>query len=224
MEILIVSGGSIEKDFALDFLKNNTFEYVIAVDKGAQFCKDAGISPDILVGDFDTVKPEVVRYFEKAGVPVRRFRPEKDDTDIEIALQIAKEKIMNDKNLVHSDDDGIAILGGTGSRLDHMLGTLYCMAGIARKVKCELVDAHNRVRILRPGGYVLRREDCLGPYISLLPIGGDVKGVTLKGFKYPLNNHTMTCCNSLGISNELVETEGRISFEEGLLGMFETKD
>ena len=61
MKILIISGGSIEKDFALDFLKKCTFEYVIAVDKGAQFCKDCGIHPNILAGDFDTVKPEVVQ-------------------------------------------------------------------------------------------------------------------------------------------------------------------
>ena len=218
MKILIVSGGSIETDFALDFLKKNTFEYVIAVDKGAQFCKDTGIRPDILVGDFDTLDTSVLDFFEKNGVPVRKFRPEKDDTDMEIALRMAKEKIDD------ADNSAVTILGGTGSRLDHMLGTLYCMAGISKEVKCELVDAHNRVRILKPGSYVLNRSECFGDYISLLPLGGDAKGITLKGFKYPLENYTMTCCNSLGISNELVDEKSVIRLADGLLAMFETRD
>lgn len=219
MKILIVSGGSIEKDFALDFLKKHTFEYVIAVDKGAEFCKDAGIRPDVLTGDFDTLAPEVLRFFKKTGVPVRKFRPEKDDTDMEIALGMAKEKLER-----RPEDHRVTILGGTGTRLDHMLGTLYCMAGIGPEVPCELVDAHNRVRVLWPGSYVLNREACFGPYVSLLPIGGDAKGITLTGFKYPLTEHTMTCYNSLGISNELVEEEACISFREGVLACFETRD
>ncbi len=224
MEILIVSGGNIDSDFALGFLKKNGYDYVIAVDKGAQFCYDQGIVPNLLTGDFDTLSPKTLRHYEEWGTPMRRFRPEKDAADIEIALQTAKELLEGQAGKDTQGKGRITILGGTGSRLDHMMGTLYSMAGLGPEIPCELVDASNRVRMLWPGTYPVRKADCFGPYLSLLPVGGDARGITLTGFKYPLTGHTMTCDNSLGVSNELLEEEGCISFRKGLLACFETRD
>ena len=68
------------------------------------------------------------------------------------------------------------------------------------------------------------RKTCTKSYISLLPIGGDVTGITLQGFKYPLHMHTMTCANTLGVSNELTGERGKISFQTGILACFETRD
>ena len=62
-------------------------------------------------------------------------------------------------------DHMITILGGTGTRLDHMLGTIYAMAGLGPDYPCELVDAHNRVRLLWPGTYVKERKTCTKSYI-----------------------------------------------------------
>lgn len=219
MQVLIISGGSIDTKYALAFLSKRTYDYVIAVDKGALFCWENGIRPDLLTGDFDTLSPEILKNWEEKGIPVRRFRPEKDDADIEIALEEAREFLM-----AQAENRMITILGGTGTRLDHMLGTIYAMAGLGLDFPCELVDAHNRIQLLWPGTYVKERQQCAGPYISLLPIGGDVTGVTLRGFKYPLHLHTMTCANTLGVSNELTEERGIISFQTGILACFETRD
>lgn len=219
MQVLIISGGSIDTKYALAFLSKRTYDYVIAVDKGALFCWENGIRPDLLTGDFDTLSPEILKNWEEKGIPVRRFRPEKDDADIEIALEEAKEFLM-----AQTENRMITILGGTGTRLDHMLGTIYAMAGLGPDFPCELVDAHNRIQLLWPGTYVKERQQCAGPYISLLPIGGDATGITLQGFKYPLHLHTMTCANTLGVSNELTEEQGIISFQTGILACFETRD
>ena len=239
MQVLIISGGSIDTKYALAFLSKREYEYVIAVDKGALFCWENGIRPDLLTGDFDTLSPEILKKWEAQGVPVRRFRPEKDDADIEIALQEAREFLAagEQQRITHAQEEAsvsyvdgnaadhmITILGGTGTRLDHMLGTIYAMAGLGPDYPCELVDAHNRVRLLWPGTYVKERKTCTKSYISLLPIGGDVTGITLQGFKYPLHMHTMTCANTLGVSNELTENRGMISFQTGILACFETRD
>lgn len=240
MQVLIISGGSIDTKYALAFLSKREYDYVIAVDKGALFCWENGIRPDLLTGDFDTLSPEILKKWEAQGVPVRRFRPEKDDADIEIALQEAREFLSAGSKASTVQGNGepeeqtrltdteteriITILGGTGTRLDHMLGTIYAMAGLGPDFPCELVDAHNRIQLLWPGTYVKERQQCAGPYISLLPIGGDVTGITLQGFKYPLHMHTMTCANTLGVSNELTENRGMISFQTGILACFETRD
>ena len=236
MQVLIISGGSIDTKYALAFLSKRTYDYVIAVDKGALFCWENGIRPDLLTGDFDTLSPEILKNWEEKGIPVRRFRPEKDDADIEIALEEAREFLMaeaeNQTKLADVDahterktkNRMITILGGTGTRLDHMLGTIYAMAGLGPDFPCELVDAHNRIQLLWPGTYVKERQQCAGPYISLLLIGGDAIGITLQGFKYPLHLHTMTCANTRGVSNELTEDRGTISFQAGILACFETRD
>ena len=224
MRVLIISGGSIDPTYALAFLSKREYDYVIAVDKGALFCWENGIRPDLLTGDFDTLSPEILKNWEEKGVPVRRFRPEKDDADIEIALEEAKEFLMAKAENKTAENSMITILGGTGTRLDHMLGTIYAMAGLGPAFPCELADAHNRVQLLWPGVHERERQQCAGPYISLLPIGGDVTGITLQGFKYPLHMHTMTCANTLGVSNELTEDRGIISFQTGILACFETRD
>lgn len=229
--------GNIDEDFALGFLKERRFDRVIAVDKGARFCYKYGIEPFLLTGDFDSLEPEILRDYEKKGIPTRRFRPEKDETDMELALWTAKEMIGEDAgenagacrdtgngNTFVRADGTVTILGGTGSRLDHMMGTLYAMAGFGPEIPCELVDVNNRVRMLWPGVYRVHKKDCFGPFLSLLPIGGRAAGITLTGFKYPLSEHVMTCDNSLGVSNELTEEEGCIAFREGLLACFETRD
>lgn len=74
MQVLIISGGSIDTKYALAFLSKREYDYVIAVDKGALFCWENGIRPDLLTGDFDTLSSEILKKWEAQGVPVRRFR------------------------------------------------------------------------------------------------------------------------------------------------------
>ena len=231
MKILIVSGGNIDQDFASGFLKDQYYDRILAVDKGAQFCHEQGLQPTMLIGDFDSLLPEILDVYEETGITVRRFRPEKDAADIEIALQEAKEMLRESnerQNCVFEEKKDrsslVTILGGTGTRLDHMMGTLYSMAGLGPEVPCQLVDANNRVRMLWPGTYPVSRSECFGPYLSLIPIGGPAEHITIRGFKYPLTDHRMTCDHSLGVSNELVSEIGVISFRRGLLACFETRD
>ena len=107
MQILIISGGSIDTKYALAFLSKREYDYVIAVDKGALFCWENGIRPDLLTGDFDTLSSEILKKWEAQGVPVRRFRPEKDDADIEIALQEAREFLAagEQQRITHAQEE-----------------------------------------------------------------------------------------------------------------------
>ena len=92
-----------------------------------------------------------------------------------------------------------------------------------RGVDCRIVDKHNRVRMISQG-IAIKREDQYGSYVSLFPFSPQVKGLTLTGFKYPLDHDTLECYHSLGVSNEIVENEAEISFEDGVLLVIESKD
>lgn len=86
-QTVIVSGGMVEKDFALSILKSEETEFVIGVDRGLVFLYDNEIKPDYIVGDFDSVPRKLVEYYrEELDVPVREFNPVKDASDTEIAL------------------------------------------------------------------------------------------------------------------------------------------
>ena len=212
---VIITGGRIEEPFCPKYIKKQPFDYYIAVDSGLQFFYEQNLIPDLIVGDFDSVREEALRFFEKQeGIEWLRLIPEKDDTDTECAVRQA---ILRGYEQIH-------ILGGTGSRLDHMLATVGLLGiGLEEHVEIFLLDAHNRVRMIDKS-FVLLRKEQYGNYISLLPVTPNVTGVTLTGMKYPLSDYTMMCYKSLGVSNEIVEDAAEIQLKEGVLLVVESKD
>ena len=115
------------------------------------------------------------------------------------------------------------MIGGTGTRLDHVMGNFgQLFYAHSKGVKAELVDANNRIRVLNHED-TISKKDQFGKYVSLIPIY-EARGVTLTGFKYPLKDHTLVFEQSLAISNELEAEEGIISFSEGKLPLIESRD
>lgn len=217
MRTLIVSGGRIDPDFALPFCQNNEFEQIIGVDGGLDFLHRYEIMPTHIVGDFDSAEPGLEEYYHSwKEVEIRRFDPVKDSTDTQIAIELALELWS----------DSVTILGGTGSRLDHVLGNIQSMMlARAAGVDCEMVDANNRIRLIEEET-ILKKDQQYGRFVSLLPLTTLVEGVDLIGFKYPLCNHTFTSTGSagLGVSNEIVADEAKIRMKSGVLILIESLD
>jgi len=217
MRTLIVSGGNINQDFALAFYQKEKYDRIIGVDNGLKFLRRAGIKPTHIVGDFDTAAPELVAYYRAMPeIEIRTFNPVKDSTDTQIAIELALEL----------GSDSIVILGGTGSRLDHVLGNIHSLM-LAKKagVDCEILDEHNRIRLISENT-TLKMAEQYGDYVSLIPLTSVVDGVDLIGFKYPLKNHTFTSTGSagLGVSNEIIEEEAHICLKSGIFILIESGD
>ena len=205
---VIISGGSLDSDFALAFLKEHSFEILIGADRGILFLKEAGLKPTHIVGDFDSAAGDALEYFRNfPEIPICQFKPEKDLTDTQIALELALELLA----------EQIFILGCSGTRLDHVMANIKIL-DLARKkgVPCFLVDAHNRIR-LADGPVTIKRRDQYGKYVSLFAFGETVKGISLKGFYYPLTNYDMISGDAIGVSNEITGENGDIQFRSGRL-------
>ena len=215
MKYLIISGGHIDDAFALEWLQQNKYDVMIAADSGMNFLHRNNIVPDIIAGDFDSVSSNSLETFERMpDVEMLRLNPIKDDTDTEFVIREA----------IRRGAIEIAVLGATGTRLDHVLGNMHLLGiGLQENVSIQLVDAHNRIRMIS-GEVELRKEDQFGDFVSLLPIDGNAKGVTLEGFKYPLQDAVIPSFSSLGISNEIVEDVVRVKIKEGVLLMIESRD
>ena len=213
--ILIVSGGSIEDAFAETWMKQYKPDYVIVADSGMEFMRRIGKVPKMVIGNFDSVSIEALSFFkEKEGIVWKQLNPVKDDTDTEFAIRQA----------IRLGTEEITILGGTGSRLDHVLGNVSLLGiGLSEQVQMQIVDEHNRIRMIDKA-IRIKKEEQFGDFVSLIPYSGTVTHMYLKGFKYPLADYSMEQFNSIGISNEIVEEEAEILFEEGILLVIEARD
>lgn len=214
MKTFIFSGGTTDIAFAADVLAEETDVTAIAVDRGLDTCLSLGISPDVVIGDFDSVSEEGRLFLKDNAARVRKLNPIKDDTDTEAALDYA---------LAHTEGE-IVILGGTGTRIDHLLGNLSILGkAFAYDRDVVLLDTHNRIRLVRDT-FRIAKEKQFGSYISVFPWQGTARGVTETGFFYPLSDAVLTGVTSLGVSNEIVEEEAVISVEEGVLMVIESRD
>ena len=212
---LIVTGGKIDEDFARSFLEKESFQKIIAVDGGLEAAERLGLIPDYVVGDFDTVRSDVLERFRQMPFIVwEQHKPEKNETDTELALLTA----------ARQGCEAVDILGALGGRMDHAIGNIQLMYQFfCQGMEVNIYDARNRLYLL--GGHkVFHREEVYGKYISFLPMTETVEGLTLRGFKYPLQRRTIGLGTSLCISNELKREEGILELERGVLLCVEAHD
>ena len=221
--IVIIGGGNINTSFAKEFIDrlDKSSLSIMACDSGYENCLAIGLEPDIVIGDFDSISREAYEKLQHSNAEVIKLNPVKDDTDIEAAVNIAIHKT--------SFGEFIYILGGTGKRLDHFLGNVNLLGmGCLKQRKVVIVDEYNYIQMISAGQVLnLSREGeeaQFGHYVSIFPYGGKATGVTMTGFKYPLENATIEGFNTLTVSNEITEEVGSISLKEGYLIVCETRD
>ncbi|MGN0395424.1 MAG: thiamine diphosphokinase [Coprococcus sp.] len=211
MTYLIVTGGLVKEQVIDSTLSIYDFDYIIAVDKGIEVCHRADIKPNLIIGDFDSANRSIVQRY-KEDCDVITLNPHKDDTDTEAALIYA----------IEHEASQIIILGATGSRYDHAMANIGLLKKCTdRNIKAYIIDDHNRISMINKDTRVNKSEYT---YISLLPYGGDVCHVALSGFEYDGDDICFELGTSLGISNSIISDYGDISFQNGYLILYETKD
>lgn len=181
---------------------------IIAADGGANHCAGLGLVPDLLIGDLDSTAPEILHNLQAKGVVVHRHPPAKDATDLELALDLALAR----------GAATVRLLAALGGRWDMSLGNILLAAHEKyRAMRISLTGEHCLLHLIHPGEPFAVRPSRPGSKVSLLPLKGDVHGLTLQGFQYPLANASVPFGSSRGISNVLVEAEGVVQLAQGLL-------
>ena len=180
---------------------------LIAADGGAKHCRALGLTPHVLIGDFDSLAPADLAALEAAGTRVIRHPARKDQTDLELALDYALAEGAND----------IVILGALGGRWDQTFANLLLLALPAlSSTRIRLLDGTQEISLLRGPGQLTLTGNA-GDTVSLIPIGGDAHGITTSGLEYPLRDETLNFGSTRGISNVMLERQATISLTEGLL-------
>ena len=212
---VIISGGALDEGFAEEIMAQNEGACVIGVDKGLEFLYRRGILPQYIVGDFDSIDPEVISYYRnETHVSIREYNPIKDASDTEIAIRLAM-------TLGSSE---MLILGATGGRVDHLWANIQTLAVACEAgVKAWILDPRDKIWVTnKPCS--LKKSEAFGTYLSIFPLNGEVFDFNLTGTKWPLRHHTLKPCDSLTVSNEFAEEEVKIDFSEGMLVIMQTRD
>lgn len=215
MNTLIVAGGEISLTFLENYYLSKKPDIIIAVDKGLEALNKLDILPNHIVGDLDSVEESILESSKSnPTITIHEYIPEKDYTDTDIALKLA----------ISLSSSHITILGALGKRMDHTLANIHIlMIALEANIPCELLDSNNRIYLINKA-HTVKKLNAYGKYISLIPLTSKVEGLTLTGFKYPLNNYSLTIGKSLGISNELINDSATICLKNGILIVIESKD
>lgn len=208
--VVIFAGGELSSEY---FNLLDEDDFIIGADHGALFLISHGYTPDIAVGDFDSVSPEALQDIEnKSKKTITCDAINKDLTDSEMALDIAMDQ----------QPDSILLLGVTGTRIDHSLASIQMMTrALQRQINCYVMDTHNYITLTGSQAVI---NDLGYTYVSLLPLTPEVSGITLKGFQYPLTDATLKLGQSLGVSNKLISSSGTVNIRSGLLLIIQSKD
>lgn len=186
----------------------------LGVDRGALRLLTYGIKPIVAIGDFDSID-EAEEQIVKQLQDIRTARPEKDDTDTQLALTIAMDEF---------NPEEIYLYGATGGRIDHFLANVWTIteprfASIINRLR--IVDKDNSIRFYQPGEYAIQKE-ADKKYLAFMNLT-PVKNLTLIDEKYPLLNWSSVAPKAW-TSNEFEGDINHFKFDEGIVAVMQVRD
>ena len=182
-------------------------DLIIAADGGARHCLALDLLPSVVIGDMDSIDSATEVRLEAAGVEIIRHPARKDYTDLELALIYAVERKASQ----------VSISAALGNRWDQTLANLLLPAlEDFEELVIRLIDGEQEIQLIKPGRPVMVRG-AEGDTVSLVPIGGEVFGITTHGLEYPLQDGSLSLGSSRGISNVMLGKHAEISIGDGLL-------
>jgi len=213
---LIFANGDLKPGDMLDHTLNTLNDssdnpLIVAADGGARLADKLDLSIDLLIGDMDSLTADEVSAIGASGAEVKRFSPQKDETDLELALKIVVERGVN----------WIRIIGATGGRLDQALGNVYLLTlPYLHDVDVRLIAGDQETRLLSAGQHLIHGNE--GDTVSLLPIGGDALDIKTENLYYPLTHEPLFFGPARGISNVMTADSARVTFDAGRLLLIHT--
>ena len=201
--VVVVSGGEAPSRAAASAVPAGST--ILVADRGLEHAQALGLEVAVAVGDFDSASPEAVHAAERAGVRIERHAAEKDETDLELALDAA----------IDLWPARILVLAGRGGRLDHELASLLLLC--SEKYASAQIDALVGEALVHVVRGTRELEGVPGELVTLLPALGAAEGVRTDGLAYQLEGETLAPGSTRGVSNVFVESTARVALERGVL-------
>ena len=206
MNALIVAAAPMVGSALLVAKLSAEYDYLIAVDGGGSVCIEAGVKPDIVLGDFDSIDPAALEWLRHGGSRIKAYPADKDQTDLELALSTARAE----------GADRITVTAVSSRRLDHTLAAIGAI-GAAADLWPQVVEPEAQAWVLAAGARDALRVTGVGATISLVSLGDGAR-VSISGVRWPLDRHDLPAGSGLGVSNVVANQAGAlIQVHEGIV-------
>lgn len=210
MHIIIFTGGTLQPGKAVDAAIAQA-ERIIAADSGAAAAVRYGCIPTTVVGDLDSLDAGLQQQLQELGSQFIQAAVEKDETDTELAVQVA----------IEQGASAITLLGAIGGlRFDHTVANILLLAGF-ETIPIRIIDGPSTCWLLRGPGHTAIHGHA-GDLLSLLPLTSEATGVRTGGLYYPLHAETLYFGKPRGVSNVLTQERAEVSLESGMLLVIHT--
>jgi thiamine pyrophosphokinase len=185
----------------------HSMDLIVAADGGARHCQKLGLTPDVLIGDFDSLDQADLYEFERSGVQIIRHPVRKDYTDLELAL-------------LHVKSIGVTstyIFGALGLRWDQTMANLLLPASSnLSDIKIQLFDGNQEITVIKAGDpYEISGNP--GDTVSLISLKAETGGISTEGLEYSLKDESLAFGATRGVSNVLREKQATVRLSKGLL-------
>ncbi len=182
-------------------------DLIIAADGGTHHCLSLGITPDVVIGDLDSLTADDINGLQIASVEIIQYPAKKDQTDLELALKLA----------IDRGADEIVVFGAMGGRWDMSIANILLPAEQnLSNATIRIIDGRHEIMLLRSGKEITFHGE-KGDILSLIPLSRDAQGITTIGLEYPLKDDLLRLGSSRGISNVFVEEIATVHLKQGLL-------
>ncbi len=180
---------------------------IIAADGGSLHALSWGWMPHVVIGDFDSLPARERARLEAVGCRFLQVPAEKDETDLELAVRLAAKEGAQE----------LLIFGALGGRPDHYLANVMLLALATQLgIPARILDGLQEIRLIT-GGEDANFSGAVNDTLSLIPLGGDARGIATEGLGYPLRGETLYFGLARGISNVFTAPRARVKLEEGTL-------
>jgi len=210
MHILILAAGERVVTPLLKRLARRC-DLTIAADGGVRLARAARLPLQHVVGDGDSLSRRDQRWLLAKAIPVDWHPVEKDQTDLELAIDLA----------LAQRPTTIEVVGAWGLRADHTLSNLFLLERpVAAGVNAVLWAGWERIRLLAAGKYLIE-PTFIGQRVSLIPLSRRVEGVCTRGLKYALREESLQRQQGRGVSNEVIFPHPMLEFTRGTLALLQ---
>jgi len=202
--LVLVNGELYKPDILRRRIGAEVFDLVLAADGGARYAYTLNVTLDVIIGDLDSLSDLAEQGISKTKFV--SYPVDKDETDLELALFYAKAQGV----------DQIVMVGVMGERIDMTIANILLMTHVSlSSCKLEMWHGEQTGWFIKPPGEDIRGHP--GDTVSLIPLGGDVSGVTTDGLKYSLKGEKLFFGPARGISNLIQRPSPRIRISEGVI-------
>jgi len=181
-------------------------DFMVCVDGGAKHCLSSGFTPNLLVGDLDSVDARSSAAIKASGAECIEFERDKDASDLELVFDILSDRFF----------EQVVLLGASGGRTDHQLFNWQLAAAQPWPFELRIVDNYVDAQLV-DSARAFDATASTGQLFSVVPMVGQASGVNVSGARFALNDATLTVGSTLGLSNVVTGTRLQVNVADGIV-------